>query len=161
MIIPLKQKGFTLLEALITVVVISIGLLGMLGLQAVGLASTQVSGARSVAALEVDNMINRMRANPEALGDSEFAAVNNPAAGDAPSPNCNVAACTAAELAAHDSYEWDVALGDLLPQGRGSITCVDAPCTAQSAHIVSVTWNEKDKVEGADQTQTYDAVLRP
>lgn len=157
----IKQSGFTLLEALISVVVISIGLLGILGLQAVGIASTQTSVTRSSAAMEIENMIARMRANPAAVADGDFANVDNPAAGKAPGKNCNADACTPAEMAAYDAYQWDVYLGTVLPAGRGQIECEDSPCNPTSPHTITVTWNEKDKREGEINTQSFNAVFRP
>jgi type IV pilus assembly protein PilV len=56
--------GFTLIEVLVTIVVVSIGLLGLAGLQINGLRANVSSEARSKATLLANDIIERMRANP-------------------------------------------------------------------------------------------------
>lgn len=159
-----NQKGFTLLEALITVVVISIGLLGLLGLQSVGLSSTQTAQARSIAVLEINNIMNRMRANPGAVANDEFADVTNPTK-TKPGTDCQSASCDEAEMAAFDVYQWGEKLAAQLPSGTGTIICNDSPCNDDSVHTITVSWNEKNRGEGAGNggtaTQQLQAVYRP
>ena len=55
--------GFTLIEILITLLILSIGLLGLAGLQTKGLQYDQVAFMRSQAAIMADDIADRMRAN--------------------------------------------------------------------------------------------------
>lgn len=152
-----------MLEALVTLVVVSIGLLGLLGLQTLNIANTQVSNARSIATMAADNMAERMRANPAGLNSNSYADVNNPAAGTAPSDDCASSVCTPAQMASFDAYQWDLGLSRLLPNGRGRVQCVDADtgdadaCSLSSPHVISILWSESDKVadrEGANDKCT-------
>ena len=58
-----KQSGFTLVEVLVSVVVIAIGLLGIASLQASAIKSTSTANMRSVAAINVQTLVAKMRAN--------------------------------------------------------------------------------------------------
>ena len=73
------QSGFTLIEVLITVLVVSIGLLGLAGLQISGLRANMGSEVRSNAAILANNIAERMRANQlgvhntDATEDNQYA----------------------------------------------------------------------------------------
>jgi len=59
-----QQKGVSLLEGLIAVLVLSVGLLGIAGLQTANLRNTQSAHQRTVAVLVTASMAERIRANP-------------------------------------------------------------------------------------------------
>lgn len=58
-----KQSGFSLLEVLVTLVIVSVGLLGVAGLQVTGMRFNTISAQRSIASIEINNFITKMRAN--------------------------------------------------------------------------------------------------
>lgn len=58
-----NERGFTLVEVLVALVILSIGLLGLAGLQTLSLSGSTDSSLRSQATLYVYDMIDRMRAN--------------------------------------------------------------------------------------------------
>lgn len=60
----LAQRGVTLIEVLVTIVILSIGLLSMAAMMAYSTLLPKFSGNRSVAISVGTNMIERMRANP-------------------------------------------------------------------------------------------------
>ncbi len=93
-------RGMTLIEVLIAIVIFAIGLLGIAALQVAGLRYTKGSQTRSVAALQAENMVDRMRANSTGVTDGDYIA---PAA---ESTDCDAAECTPAELAAFDFNRW-------------------------------------------------------
>ena len=57
------QAGFSLIEILVAIVVISLGLLGLAGLQAASLRNNQVAYFRSIASQQAYDMMDRMRVN--------------------------------------------------------------------------------------------------
>jgi len=59
-----KQRGFTLLEVLIALLVLSIGLLGLAALQTTGLRSNEMASMRTTATQLAYDISDRMRANP-------------------------------------------------------------------------------------------------
>jgi len=121
-----SQIGFTLIEVLIAVVVLSIGLLGLAGLQTTGLHSNHSANLRTQATLLAYDMTDRMRTNGAGAG-SAGGSYNNPTptdrscAWDGSAPT----ACTPQQMAEHDAWEWNAAIVQALPQGVG-VVCLDS-----------------------------------
>ena len=110
------HAGFTLMEVLIAVLILSIGLLGLASLQANGLRSNFSSYARSQAVILANDMADRMRANlTEAVAGTYN--VNATVA----APDCAAAACNTADMASYDIATWYTSLQNTLPQGTGTI----------------------------------------
>ena len=167
---PIHNAGFTLLEALVTIVIVSIGLLGLLGLQTVSIVNTRVSSARTQATFAADNIADRMRANRAGVAANAYNNVNNPSAGSPPTLCENGTACTPTQMATYDAYVWDRSLGDqsasgqgLLPDGRGAINCVQNDGTACLRYQVTITWQERDDTSGstAPTSRSFVTEVRP
>lgn len=79
-----KQTGFTLIEILVTVIVLSIGLLGLAGLQAVALKFNSASYQRSQATVLIYDIIERIRANqnPNSFLKNNISCINSGACAD-------------------------------------------------------------------------------
>ncbi len=111
-----KQTGFTLLEVLVAMIVLSIGLLGLSGLQTTSVRSNHSAFLRSQATTLGMDIMDRMRANRDgALGGS----YNIGFGATATSPGCN-ANCTDAQVAQRDVFEWR-SFVERLPGGQSSI----------------------------------------
>lgn len=67
-----KQRGFTLVEALITAIVMAVGLLGLAGLQIAGMKSNHSAYLRSQATIASYDLLDRMRANPGSFVGKHF-----------------------------------------------------------------------------------------
>ena len=121
----LGQRGSGLIEALISMLVVSIGFIGFAGLQIKGLASTKDSLFRSEAVYLSYQMADRVRAN---LPAAAAGAYNNFSTPTAPDPGCVVTVnCTPAQMAMNDFAEWlgQVQSSSELPSGTGVI-CLDS-----------------------------------
>src|SRR3569833_866562 len=96
-----KQRGFTKIEVLVSVVVLSVGMLGVAGLQATG-QSTNHSAylSRQATALAYD-MIDRMCANITVITSGAYIAFNTSTINYC-IPGCITAGCSAANMAAYD-----------------------------------------------------------
>lgn len=129
-IIRKHNQGFTLLEIMIAVFVLSIGLLGLAHLQVVTLKTTQSADFKTQASILATDILNRMRANKDAAYGGDYAI----GLGDAPpAPN---------SIANTDISEWRGVLANEIPNGLGSIACpVFAPLTAYIC-TVTITWND-------------------
>ena len=125
----MHQKGFTLLEVLVAIVVLSIGLLGLAGLMASSVRNNHSAYQRTQAAWLAYDMVDRMRANRTAAVDPLAANNYNVAIG---------AASASSGLALADVNDWKTALVTTLPAGNGSI----AVTAATGATIVVVQWND-------------------
>lgn len=62
-----NQKGFTLVEVLVTVLVLAVGLLGLAGLQLAGMKSNRSAYLRSQAVIATYDLLDRMRAEPSSF----------------------------------------------------------------------------------------------
>lgn len=111
--------GFALLEALVAVVVASVGFIGAARLQTVGLKMNASAQLRHKAVLLTYQMTDRVRANQLGYTNGSY---NNPAIG---SKACLAAGCTSAQLAVADMTEWSEDIAGQLPGGSG-VVCVDS-----------------------------------
>jgi len=123
-----KQKGFNLIEVMVSLVIFSIGLLGLAGLQQVGLTQNATAMQRTLAMNQAYDILDRMRNNKTT--DYSLATAGS-------SPNCITASCNLTQIANYDVYEWNLALTNALPNGVGFIT------GSPTGYIVSVGWDEK------------------
>ena len=144
-----KCRGFSLLEALLGFMILSIGMLGIASLQAISLKAGKTSVYGSVAMMKVEELIESMRANPSALTTYTGAGVNNACTG--------TKSCTAAELAADDVYWWKQNLKAGLPgAATTAVSVTAAPAPARMAAVkVDVNWKERDKDTGGSIDKTY------
>jgi type IV pilus assembly protein PilV len=129
------NNGFTLREILITVLILSIGLLGLAGLQVSSMKSNHSSYLRTQATLMAYDMIDRMRANPTAVTAGDYLATatytvttsSDPYTVDVPARTATcltTTGCTTTEMADTDVNQWRVDLATQLPGGVGVI-CLD------------------------------------
>lgn len=116
-----RARGFTLIEVLVTVIVLAIGLLGLAGLQLTGLRYNYSAYQRSQATILTNDIVDRMRANRTVAETGGY----NIALGTTPTAtSCEGtgASCTPATMATADLYDWKETLADVLPAGDGSVT---------------------------------------
>ena len=114
------QSGFTLIEVLITLVIVAVGLLGLASLQLRAMQFVHGAYIQTQVQVLAYDMLDRLRANRiEALETPSYVL----AVTDTPSAptNCATTVCTATQMAAFDIYEWRQILNEHLPQGKGSI----------------------------------------
>lgn len=138
-----KQHGFTLIEILITVVILAVGLLGLAGLVLEGMRNNQGAYLRTQASILAYDMADRMRANKERAAD--YAAFSTDGATTTlPACATDSAGCTPAGQAQVDLVEWTRQIRGvgsdmvLLPGGVGTI----AQDATSLSYTVTVTWDE-------------------
>jgi type IV pilus assembly protein PilV len=130
-----RASGITLIEVLVTLVIVAIGLLGVAGLQATALKVGYVAETRSSGTVYANNIVDRMRANVAAASAYAIA--------------FGTAATATSTQAEKDLKEWKDSLKNL-PAGDGEITVVQSvaaqcanPAVARCWEVtVSVRWNE-------------------
>ncbi len=114
--IPLvSQRGLSLLEAMIALVIISVGLLGIAALQINALKQNNSAYWHSKAVWIAHDMAERMRANSSVTNDYIGIDTATPYAQD-----CQAAPCTPAQMVVADAADWK-AMVETLPSGRGII----------------------------------------
>lgn len=143
------QRGVSLIEILIAVLVLAVGLLGVAALQANALKTNQSAVARSQAAMLAYLILDAMRANRDAAASGAYnlGSLDNPA--------CT--APTASNLATSDQAYW---LGKL-KENLGDAACGAILCTTASTATtctVRIRWD--DSRAGGSDTQTFDVATR-
>lgn len=173
-----RSRGFSLVEVMVALVVVSIGLLGLAKMESLALSSTSVAGSRALAAIEASSLASAMHANP-----GYWAAGVAPASttvyydstptlqisdtGLATAATCYTAgsgSCTPAQMAAYDVQQWANDLKSVLPAPFATITCSTAgfPVTC----TVTIQWAENAVAGNAQQTvalaaPTYTLFVQP
>lgn len=139
-----KNRGFTLLEVLISVVVLSIGLLGIAGLQAFGQQNNHSAYLRTQATALAYDMIDRMRANKVGVAGGNYNAVDTTTTTYA-NPGCaSGTTCSAALMAQYDAYDWQTSLASQLPSGNGQVVGAGSG----SVFTITVMWNDDRNAAG-------------
>lgn len=147
-----RQRGITLLESLIALVVAALGILGVVGVQMRTLTDTSSSVRRAQAIRLIEDFGERMRANPSAQSVldnyvSDFASF--------PTPGDCSAGCTRAAQASYDLAVWKQGVKGL-PLGRARVfippaeTGLADPLARRQLGIM-IAWRENER---ADLTST-------
>ena len=124
--IPSATRGFTMIEVLIALLIVSLGMLGLAGLQAVSLKNSQSAYYRSAATQLAYDMSDRMRGNISGVLANSYNRTGINTDYDVAVAACTTTAgCVASDLAQNDAYEWQQLILAVLPGGEG-IICVDS-----------------------------------
>ena len=150
---PNQSNGFTLIEILVALLIISIGLLGLARLQIVGIKNTQSGHLRSQVSFLGNDIMERIQQNAEtAIGGAyDIALKTTPA-----DPGCIGAGtnCTAAAMANFDLFIWKRYLTTLLPpDGDGSIASVQSG--DDQIFTITIQWFDEYQSEASTQTATF------
>jgi type IV pilus assembly protein PilV len=125
-----RQRGVTLLESMVALVVISIGLLGIAAMQITSMGLNASALRNSQAVWSGYNMADRVRANI-----TEFANYDGIDTSTSYSQNCMSGPCTNAQMVTADAQDWGNELQNL-PGGRGTIT------GNANLLVISVMWDD-------------------
>lgn len=158
---PAHASGFSLLEVLISLVIVAVGLLGVAGLMSNTLKSNDSAAMRTQATAQAYNIIDRMRANMIGVNGGSYVVGMPPSAATGALPStCTGTACGPVALATYDIGQWEYELAKLLPQGRGSISITPVPTGA--TYTVTVRWNDtraEQALSGAPPATSFNLVV--
>lgn len=129
---PTPQRGISLLESLIALLVLSIGLLGVLGLQTQSLVHNRAAYFETQATNMAQDMLDRIRANREQAADYALALGGE---------------IDGSGLPTTDQTEWVADVGTLLPGGTGGIEVDDGRIS------VTVRWDDTTSPNDTRQIQ--------
>lgn len=130
------NKGFTLIEVLITLVIMAIGLLGLAGLQINSLRDNLSAEHRGKAAQLAYDMADRMRSNTDRNNLIGLDDYTNAAVEDTDCIIVPVVGCTPTEQAGHDLFEWERDIANSLPLGQGDVS------VAAGVYSILVEWDD-------------------
>lgn len=134
-----NETAFTLIEVLVSMLVLSVGLLGLAGLQATSLRNNLSAHHRSQATQLAYDMADRMRVNVEDAGNlaaSTYITID-PVSGATEKTDCNSApGCSPAEMAENDIFQWNLGITTILPNGQGAIEVTG------SLFTITINWDD-------------------
>lgn len=147
----LKCTGFTLLEVLVALLVLSVGLMGLAGLQMTSVSNARDAYFRSQAVVLAYDIADRMRANLQGVANDDYDAIS----GTEVAACRTTSGCTSAQLSTDDVFLWRATVADVLP-GGDAVVCVDstvddgtsaasAACDGNGNQYVSKIWWDDDR----------------
>ena len=155
--LPRSERGFSMLETLVTLLIIAIWLLGSAGVQTIAMKLNKSSAMRNQAILLVAEVGERMENNRSASSDGKSYVLKKKEPRS--KSNCTSQACSPDALAKHDLAEvyhrandigFDI---EILRTAGGGIN--DQTVT----YSIQVTWTDRKTsqtyADGADETATY------
>ncbi len=135
-----QNRGSTLVEVLVTAVIMAIGLLGIAGIQVTSLKTNESSYNRSQSAIFTYNLMDYIRANRASalngdynIGMSAFSDLSTPSNG--------------ASIAETDRYNWFQALNNNIPSAEAAINC-----DTNGICVVKLQWDDT-RAEGTTSTK--------
>lgn len=131
-----KNAGFTLIEVLVATLVLTVGLLGLAGLQVTNLVNNRSAYNRSQTTIVAYDLADRMRANAAGVAASTYTTLS-PATAAAKANCLTTAGCgSAADMAENDLYEWNRIVSTTLPGGVGAIAVTGGVFT------ITIRWDD-------------------
>jgi type IV pilus assembly protein PilV len=144
-----SQRGFGLVEALVALVVVSVGMIGIAVMYGQGLGASRTALYRTQAVILASDMADRIRLNRRG-------GITYQSAGAGTNRNCvpGGAMCSPVQMAEHDLWAWNAQIDRLLPGADGVVLFTAA---APPTYTIRITW--ADVIE-ADGTSDYALAIR-
>jgi len=132
-----RLRGFTLIEVLIALVILSVGMLGIAGLYVHSLKAGSTSMLRHNAVTLAGDVADRIRANPRAGASYAFAGANNNCVGGGID-------CSPGEMAANDIFLWDQQAATTMP--NGAVNIVFDNSVSPPTYQITISWTQPGEV---------------
>jgi len=147
-----RAAGVSIIEALVALVIISVGMLGIAGLYLTSMQAGRSANLRMQAINLVTDMSDHIRSNKRGLPNYKASATDKGTAHD-----CDTVQCTPVEIAENDIFVWKKAISAALPaNANGSLVYTDVPDVLPGLKEpdyceLLITWREA----GSDVDSTY------
>ncbi|OEC45444.1 type IV pilus modification protein PilV [Aeromonas sp. DNP9] len=146
------ERGFSLLEVMITAVILSMGLLGLVALQTHSKFASYEARQRTIASWLANDMVERVRINRDSWSEESSAAVG--LASNLTRPTCasedgTISNCSAADLRNADLHYWQQALLGASVSGAASSLNSPIGCVVRRANnvlAVGIFWAGKQEI---------------
>lgn len=160
-----RQRGISLLESMIAIVLVALGVLGILGVQLRTLADTQTAVRRAQAIRLIEDLSERLKANPAALAPSVLSRYEVDW-GDVTGavPDCS-SGCGPGDMARADVVQWKQTVASTMPLGNSRVfivTDTSSSSTNTRAQLgVMVSWRENERERDSDSAAETAAYKTP
>jgi type IV pilus assembly protein PilV len=145
-------RGFSIVEAMVALVVMSVGMLGIAGLYVSSLKAGRTAILRTQAVNLAGDIADRIRANRFAKNAYDTGVV---APCSVPGGGATVAESTARNLAATDTCQWIAAVAATIPTAAGQVAFQPGAAVGMpNNYVITVSWTE------AGEQQPLSYVLR-
>lgn len=156
-----KQRGFSLIEVLVTLMLVAFALLGIAGLQAYSMRVNKGGQLRTHAVFLVADLAERLEANKAGAiaGSYVLAKTSTPPAA---STACISGSCSSDALAGYDLAQWENMIATALPQSSWQVerTTIGNP----SVYTIKIWWEDRrtdttysGSLPGTSETFSYTA----
>ena len=135
---PSRARGFSLIEALVALVVLAVGMLGVASLFAVSMHAGSGSIARMQAVNLASDLADRIRANRRAGNAYKGAAAPHGCIG------AGAVSCSPQDMAANDLYVWQRQVAQAFPGGIASGAVISFIPGVPDTYTIAVKWAEKN-----------------
>ena len=159
-----KQKGFSLIEALVAFLILSVGMLGIASMQTMSVKAGHTAAIRTVAVVKVEEILESMRSNPTALASYAAGAADMGINNGCSQTGIPAVVCTPVEMAQDEVFRWKNSLLEALPNDAATTASVvitpPVPPATMNLVVVSVVWRERKIDIDSDWSMDYTAVVQ-
>jgi type IV pilus assembly protein PilV len=158
-----KSSGFSLVEVMVALLVVSLGMAGVANLLVKGIQSTGIANIRSIATTHAQTSVEMMRGNLTAYMAGWYDGTNTSGA----TPTliaCGGTGCTATEQANNDFVTWRARLATSMPGGTGVI-CMDSTpddgqpgaldCDGNGNNVTKIFWTDNRDSQTLDAGENF------
>jgi type IV pilus assembly protein PilV len=163
------QRGVSLLEVLIAIVIFSVGVLGLALMQLKGAQFTKQSGSRSAVIMQTRSLTDAMRGNAAAALPLTAANPAAPSAAECPYcydgsktltvTDCVANSCTNAQIAANDISTWLTQVGKAAPTATTGVRGTIVWSPAMGTYTITASWYDgglkRDNTSEGDQSYSF------
>ena len=152
-----RLSGVALIESLVATVILAIGILFLLTVQIRTLAETQTSVHRAQVVRAIEDLAERVKANPDGFGQLRAGAFTSPwdATQNVATDACDAHVCNPAELARSDIAQWRQTIARTLPLGQANLFTDESVAAADRRQLgVMVGWRASERT--GDDASPFD-----
>ena len=145
-----QVAGFSMIEALVSILIVSLGVLGTSSLLIKGMSNAKTASLRSMAAMQAGSLAAAMYAN-RSFWASRGSAISFTSSGtsvstvssniDTSKTSCS--GCTPAQLAGLEVSTWVTSLGNALPDAKSDVSCPASDSNTAHNCTIKISWNER------------------
>jgi type IV pilus assembly protein PilV len=136
-----SQSGFSMIEVLISLVLIAVAMLGQAGLQANALRFGKSGALRMQAVFLSNELAERMESNKAGAIAGNYAIATASSTVLTSATDCMVSACSSSVLAAYDLAEWTARATATLPSASWQVT--QTVTGNPSTYTIVVNWEDR------------------
>lgn len=150
---PTAQRGVSLIESLVALLVLAVGIMGLAGVQTRLLVESRTANQRATAVALIDSLRNQMLLNRNAMTAGNYTLAWG---GSSAVQDCFAAQCTGPQMAQSDLNRWLAEVATKLPGSNASVFV--SPTDARQIGI-AIAWAANEASANTSNYTAADAVI--